>query len=611
MKTKHPESKYLPEAERNIMRQYDEILCRRIELGTPWTYNKLLERVSKLNIGKLYVDMKLEELPPKDSKSMKARLLEADTVKEGIKDNGIYIAVKIHRPEKDIVRIIDIEYNNCIDVEENKLEEFIHSSAVMITYDGKALEIYDRQKKLFSNTLRVANLTYDYRHERLRGFFSFNYVNADAEVQADDQYVQNMYSYKLIILKKLTHSRSGEIFYKVYVTNAMDLTDKGVFLSIKQQTLFTWDKMRLVDVLLPEKYEYTDPEEALDIFPEDEDDDSFEEQDDRSYTDCDIVDDSNLDEDDLPQWLRDDVDEAEHNEDKSKQPTGVLYNDGQLELVRLIGNNTSNIDSIFQNDIVNFATGNQDVFDALNASNYNYEVIQNSQNEVYRLFNETKQTLEECFRQCLWPGVIGNVRQSERMENNFVLRIYEENANRVVEQIIEQGLFDIQDFPNDLKSQLLQTMKKEAFEFCEGLYPPGIELSLVDMIQVYRVLIPYFFNRSRRYINYLRQCYSSDGLKCNITKRDNFIKAVPISVFNQVDMNSKKYPEKFIDTSRNIDYKLEGTTYKINFIAKCALTGFEQCFRGLVLGNRFQEEPDMRKQFMINKHNKEGKDQSA
>ena len=121
------------------------------------------------------------------------------------------------------------------------------------------------------------------------------------------------------------------------------------------------------------------------------------------------------------------------------------------------------------------------------------------------------------------------------------------------------------------------------------------------MLQVYRVIVPYFFNRSRRYINYLRQCYSSDGMQCNIKKRDNFMKAVPISVFNQIDMNSKKDPDKFVNTSRNIEYSLEGETYKINFLAKCALTGFEQCFKGLALGNRFQEEPDMRKQFMINK----------
>ena len=79
------------------------------------------------------------------------------------------------------------------------------------------------------------------------------------------------------------------------------------------------------------------------------------------------------------------------------------------------------------------------------------------------------------------------------------------------------------------------------------------------------------------------------------------MKAVPISIFNQIDMNSKKDPYKFVNTSCNIEYSLEGETYKINFLAKCALTGFEQCFKGLALGNRFQEEPDMRKQFMINK----------
>lgn len=607
MKTKHPESKYLPEAERNIMRQYDEILCRRIELGTPWTYNKLLERISKLNIGKLYVDMKLEELPPKDSKSMKKRLLEANTVQEGIKANEIYIAVKIHRPEKDIVRLIDIDYNHFIDIESNKLEEFIYSNDAIITHTDKALEICDKQKKVFSNTLEILNLTYDYRNKKLRGFFSFSCTNVDPDVQADDQYVQNMYSYKLVILKKLIHSRSGEIFYKVYVTNAMDLNDKGVFLSIRQQTLFTWDKMRLVEVLLPEKYEYTDQEEALDIFPDDDSD--FDEQDDSLSQDQDIIDDSQISEDDdLPSWMYDDETD---DKDKKGESEGVLYNDGQLELMKILGNNTDNIDNAFQNEIVNFATGGQNSYDTLSTSTCDYEIIQNSQNERYRLPNKTRQTLEECFNQCLWPGVIGNVRQSERMENNFVLRVYEENANRVVEQILEQGLFDTQDFPKNLKSSLLQTMKKEAFEFCEGLYPPGVELSLIDMLQVYRILVPYFFNRSRRYINYLRQCYSSDGLKCNITKRDDFIRAVPISVFNQVDMNSKKYPEKFVDTSRNIEYKLEGTTYKINFIAKCALTGFEQCFRGLALGNRFQEEPDMRKQFMINKHNKEDKGQSA
>lgn len=587
MKTKHPESLSLPEVERNTIRQYDEILCRRIELRTPWTFSKLSERTLSDNIGKLYVDMQLKDIPQKDDAKLKNDITAARLIKEYIQEQvKNCLAVKINNGDNSIYRFIDIDYNSFQDVDSSKLDEAIKNREIAIAYQDKCL-LLSSKTDLIKGKLRVLNITIDNkRNSTLHGMFEYDCDQLYDSDNEYESYVMNKYSYKAVILKKLEHSRTKETFYKLYVVNALNPSDNGVFLCVSDKTLFNWDKSRLVEILLPEKFQDIDPEDVLDI-------DDF---DDEESLDTEV---------DYGDELA--VQGDLQISDLSFE--GIGYKQGQDELYSIFGTDLSKCqldawklqtnfdDQIYSQAVVYGSfSENQDVINIPD-----YENIQNSQNEVYRLVCEAVQTLEEYFKQCLGSDILEKQASSEKLENNFVLRLYEENANKITEQVIDSGLFDISDFPKNLKSSLLIQIKKETFEFCEGLYPSGIELSLVDMLQVYRVIVPYFFNQSRRYINYLRQCYSSDGMQCNIKKRDNFIKAVPISVFNQIDMNSKKDPDKFVNTSRNIEYSLEGETYKINFLAKCALTGFEQCFKGLALGNRFQEEPDMRKQFMINK----------
>lgn len=587
MKTKHPESLSLPEAERNTIRQYDEILCRRIELRTPWTFSKLSERTLRDNIGKLYVDMQLKDIPQKDDAKLKNDITAAGLIKEYIqKQVKNCLVVKINNGDNSIYRFIDIDYNSFQDVDSSKLDEAIKNREIAIAYQDKGL-LLSSKTDLIKGKLHVLNLTIDNkRNYTLHGMFEYDCSQVEDSVNEYESYVKNKYNYKAVILKKLEHSRTGEIFYKVYVINALDPNDKGIFLCVSDKTLFNWDKSRLVDILIPEKFQDIDPEDVLDIDDFDEDEESLDIE----------------------------MDDFENDDDKISgeydyRADGIGYKQGQAELASIFKSdpseyqlNPERLQIDFDDQIYSKAVSDEILSEVQSVISLpDYESIQNSQNEVYRLKVEKVQPLEEYFKQCLGSGILEKQISSEKLENNFVLRLYEENANKITEQIIDSGLFDISDFPKNLKSSLLIQIKKETFEFCEGLYPPGIELSLVDMLQVYRVIVPYFFNRSRRYINYLRQCYSSDGMQCNIKKRDNFMKAVPISVFNQIDMNSKKDPDKFVNTSCNIEYSLEGETYKINFLAKCALTGFEQCFKGLALGNRFQEEPDMRKQFMINK----------
>lgn len=587
MKTKHPESLSLPEAERNTIRQYDEILCRRIELRTPWTFSKLSERTLRNNIGKLYVDMQLKDIPQKDDAKLKNDITAAGLIKEHIQEQvKNCLAVKINNGDNSIYRFIDIDYNSFQDVDSSKLEEAIKNREIAIVYSDRGL-LLSSKTDLIKGEIHVLNITIDNkRNSTLHGMFVYDCSQVEDDVGEYDSYVMNKYSYKAVILKKLEHSRTGEIFYKIYVINALDPNDKGIFLCVSDKTLFNWDKSRLVDILLPEKFQDIDPEDVLDIDTFDEDEESLDIE----------------------------IDDFENDDDKISdkydyRADGIGYKQGQAELASIFKSdpseyqlNPEKLQIDFDDQIYNKAVSDEILSGVQNAIRLpDYESAQNSQNEVYRLKVEKVQPLEEYFRQCLGSDILEKQASSEKLENNFVLRLYEENANKITDQVIDSGLFDISDFPKNLKSSLLIQIKKETFEFCEGLYPPGIELSLVDMLQVYRVIVPYFFNRSRRYINYLRQCYSSDGMQCNIKKRDNFMKAVPISVFNQIDMNSKKDPDKFVNISCNIEYSLEGETYKINFLAKCALTGFEQCFKGLALGNRFQEEPDMRKQFMINK----------
>lgn len=592
MKTKHPESLSLPEAERNTIRQYDEILCRRIELRTPWTFSKLSERTLRDNIGKLYVDMQLKNIPQKDDAKLKNDITAAGLIKEYIQGQvKNCLAVKINNGDNSIYRFIDIDYNSFQDVNCSKLDEAIRNREISIVYSDKGL-LLSSKTDLIKGKLHVLNLTIDNkRNHTLHGMFEYDCSQVEDSDNEYESYVKNKYNYKAVILKKLEHSRTGEIFYKIYVINALDPNDKGIFLCVSDKTLFNWDKSRLVEILLPEKFQDIDPEDVLDIDVYDDEESLDIEMDDFENDDDKIRDDE----------LSDDI--------GGYRADGIGYKQGQAELASIFKSdpseyqlNPEKLQIDFDDQIYSKAVSNEILSEVQSVISLpDYESVQNSQNEVYRLKVEKVQPLEEYFRQCLGSGILEKQASSEKLENNFVLRLYEENANKITEQIIDSGLFDISDFPKNLKSSLLIQIKKETFEFCEGLYPPGIELSLVDMLQVYRVIVPYFFNRSRRYINYLRQCYSSDGMQCNIKKRDNFMKAVPISVFNQIDMNSKKDPDKFVNTSRNIEYSLEGETYKINFLAKCALTGFEQCFKGLALGNRFQEEPDMRKQFMINK----------
>ena len=604
MKTKHPESLSLPEAERNTIRQYDEILCRRIELRTPWTFSKLSERTLRNNIGKLYVDMQLKDIPQRDDAKLKNDITAAGLIKEHIQEQvKNCLAVKINNGDNSIYRFIDIDYNSFQDVDSSKLEEAIKNREIAIVYSDRGL-LLSSKTDLIKGEIHVLNITIDNkRNHTLHGMFEYDCEQLYDSDNEYESYVMNKYSYKAVILKRLEHSRTKETFYKLYVVNALNPSDNGIFLCVSDKTLFNWDKSRLVDILLPEKFQDIDPEDVLDIDTFDEDEESLDiEMDDFENNDGRIV--SNY-------TVLDDIsdDMNGYTADYGYKAAGVGYKQGQAELASIIGENPSEyqlnpekLQIDFDDQIYNKAVSDEILSEVQSAIRLpDYESAQNSQNEVYRLKVEKVQPLEEYFRQCLGSDILEKQTSSEKLENNFVLRLYEENANKITEQVIDSGLFDISDFPKNLKSSLLIQIKKETFEFCEGLYPPGIELSLVDMLQVYRVIVPYFFNRSRRYINYLRQCYSSDGMQCNIKKRDNFMKAVPISVFNQIDMNSKKDPYKFVNTSCNIEYSLEGETYKINFLAKCALTGFEQCFKGLALGNRFQEEPDMRKQFMINK----------
>lgn len=586
MKTKHPESLSLPEAERNTIRQYDEILCRRIELRTPWTFSKLSERTLRNNIGKLYVNMQLKDIPQKDDAKLKNDITAAGLIKEHIQEQvKNCLAVKINNGDNSIYRFIDIDYNSFQDVDSSKLDEAIRNREIEIVYSDKGLLISSKTD-LIKGKIHVLNITIDNkRNHTLHGMFVYDCSQVEDSVNEYESYVKNKYNYKAVILKKLEHSRTGEIFYKLYVINALDPNDKGIFLCVSDKTLFNWDKSRLVEILLPEKFQDIDPENVLDI----------EDFDDEESLDIEVDDFEN--------------DDDRISDEYDYKTNGIGYKQGQAELASIFRSdpseyqlNPEKLQMDFDDQIYNKAVSDEILSEVQSVISLpDYGSVQNSQNEVYRLKVEKVQPLEEYFRQCLGSDVLEKQASSEKLENNFVLRLYEENANKITEQVIDSGLFDISDFPKNLKSSLLIQIKKETFEFCEGLYPPGIELSLVDMLQVYRVIVPYFFNRSRRYINYLRQCYSSDGMQCNIKKRDNFMKAVPISVFNQIDMNSKKDPDKFVNTSCNIEYSLEGETYKINFLAKCALTGFEQCFKGLALGNRFQEEPDMRKQFMINK----------
>ena len=597
MKTKHPESLSLPEAERNTIRQYDEILCRRIELRTPWTFSKLSERTLRDNIGKLYVDMQLKDIPQKDDAKLKNDITAAGLIKEHIQEQvKNCLAVKINNGDNSIYRFIDIDYNSFQDVDSSKLEEAIKNREIAIVYSDRGL-LLSSKTDLIKGELHVLNITIDNkRNSTLHGMFVYDCGQAEDSVNEYESYVMNKYSYKAVILKKLEHSRTREIFYKIYVINALDPNDKGIFLCVSDKTLFNWDKSRLVDILLPEKFQDIDPEDVLDIDTFDEDEESLDIEMDDIENDADKISDDELS-----------GDLGGYTDEYGAE--GIGYKQGQAELASIFKSdpseyqlNPEKLQIDFDDQIYSKAVSNEILSEVQSVIRLpDYESVQNSQNEVYRLKVEKVQPLEEYFKQCLGSDVLEKQASSEKLENNFVLRLYEENANKVTEQVIDSGLFDISDFPKNLKSSLLIQIKKETFEFCEGLYPPGIELSLVDMLQVYRVIVPYFFNRSRRYINYLRQCYSSDGMQCNIKKRDNFMRAVPISVFNQIDMNSKKDPDKFVNTSCNIEYSLEGETYKINFLAKCALTGFEQCFKGLALGNRFQEEPDMRKQFMINK----------
>lgn len=489
------------------------------------------------NIGKLYTEM---SVPKEFNKATDSKTIEQIEIEKASSEQR-YIAIKNTCTEISLIgidnehRITLIKQSIINDIQSNKAE--IHTDESGYTHL--------KYKENSTWAIQIQNLVYDSNNKQFIGGYK--------------ETISSKYKYDIYILKALDHSRTKERFYKIFADDTLNQHQSQIAI-VQEQTLFNWERLRVARVLQP-----------ISILEQLE---KLQEQ----------------------HQNQDSLDELEIEELEDVQlelETGVQYQQGIEELKEILKvDSLSDIKNVKIEEI-NLET---DTTQEDSITDY-YRMLQRK----YNITLETKQTIEEFLCHQLLSGGFNknDLLGGKALNNQIMLRIVEENANKIAEQILDSGLYELQDFPNGLRAKSIQPIKTKAMEFCSGLYPNNIEVSLVDMLQIYRILIPQIFQQSKRYKNYINSCYHKQGLQCNFKKRDTFLKLVKINPFIQLDMAQKKEPQSFTDSKRVKKYQLEGKEYRLQIIALKAVSGFEAQFRSLQLGNKFQEDEQFRQMKVI------------
>lgn len=210
---------------------------------------------------------------------------------------------------------------------------------------------------------------------------------------------------------------------------------------------------------------------------------------------------------------------------------------------------------------------------------------------------ETIQSIEEYFKTMQYSYEFNDATEytGQQAEQDLEMFIVKQNVDKFAKSIIDSGLLDIQDFPDGFKQKESEILEYSLYQFCYQLYPAGIEVSLVDMLQLFRVIVQNIFRECNRYKRFIKSCYNEEMTECNFKKRDGFQKAVRHNVSNQLDLEQKRFPEKFIDPEKKYKYSFEGNDYQLSDIGMRAVKGFETQFKLMLLGNICAEQEENRR----------------
>lgn len=552
-----------------------------IRLNKPGTLTRLKHRIDNSNIGKLFIEMGNVPEAQQNTDTKISTAYVHDELKHG--ENEVCIAVE---NTDEYIRVINIDDSQQNLFNKRELAQNIQNGGTSVSVSkDSGIKIQTSY-----STTKIINLWYS---EYIKDFVGGYYSDVDRR-------------YKAFILKCLRHSRTEEIFYKVYIEDRDDI-NLNTTVIISAETLFMWERLRIVAVQNPLDARDNELNGKIDNLiisgllsrwtDQKSPDSEYEIQ-----LDIDTV-----GKDQLQSW---DFVESD-SDNKSKDTFGISYDDGNIAMQEILANSNEEyiLDDVFNFGVLNQVKENdsndsdmmhEDTMEQLESEKICKKAVPDYAQIMQQCFEfrtSNIQPLEEYFTENyirLRSMAVQDDNKSDKLYNDIILRVVEANANKVTDQVMGQGLFNIQDFKIDTRARELQKTKQKAMQFCQELYPKGVEVSLVDMLSVFKVIVPNLFLAQKRYTQFIRQCYQKDGMQLNRNKRDAIKDLVIRNVFNSIDLEQKKNPKLFINRALSYSYRIEGKTYMLQDLGIKALNGFDAQFNRMALGNRFQEQEDMR-----------------
>ena len=519
------------------------------------------------NTGKLFVDMQISSQISQCDIDKTHKYIDSEFEKSEL----IVLAIK---NSKDQLRLVQIDHMNLvIEVQKNNLMHDIQSGLVEWWHDQKSGTHFKYKQKSVENQLsqpvHIVNIYYNAEENSLIG------------VQEHDSDIGTRT--RAYILKAIIHQRTGERFYQVYIENPSD-TNQSCNIIVSGETLQDWDRLRIVQVMYP-----------MSIIDISKTDNNGELLGDISQVDKES---GHLDTNALDNSLG-------GAQDTQLEDIGIGYNEGKKQLLELLGYQDEDqmlkalakADGTYQLESVgNLGVSTEKQEKERDTVSDNEDTYAEQLSRLYYFKTEIKQPIEEYLQsnlehlgtlQDIHKGIIGG----SQLNNSVYLRVVETNANKIQNAILDQGLLEASGIQDNLKLSYVQIIKQKAMQACSGLYPSSIELSLVDMLQVFKYILPIILSESLKYRNYIKSCYQQNGLKCNFKKRDRYIELARINPYIQLDLAQKKQPIEFVNLSKSYKYK----EIDVQFLALKALNGLDACENGIRLGNRYAEDEEFRK----------------
>ena len=527
-------------------RQFDEILLKMINENDPRQQGIALQRLK--NIGKLFVDMNItierpEIVKQQVDKEFKQKELELLAIEN----------------DSNTLRLIQIDHAG-LEVELNldRLLDSLRAKDILWEHDQiqgthfKPLKI--NKSSEVTQPIYIPNIQYIPEEHKLNGVQSLGNCQEQQRTKA-------------YILKALIHQITGERFYQVYTEKPNEPT-QGCNIIISGETLQDWDRLRLIDIVYPTN----------------------------------IIDTDNTIIGDIQCVNNLSIEQQEDTQNVTNSEEYTSYKDGKKQLLELLGYNDetqmlkalADADKTEQLVLINNTTS----YNKETQEQYNEDTYTEQLQKLYNFRVDTRQPIEEYIYsnihhigQLSHKGTIGR----SQLNNPINLRIVETNANKVQNQIIDSGLLEVCDITKGKKLNYIKLIKSKAIQNCQSLYPSQIELSIVDMLQIFRQILPTILQESSNYKQYIRSCYDDHRTKCNFKKRDRYIQLAKINPYIQLDLAQKKQPKDFINHNKKFQYNGKN----VQLIALKILNGLDACESSIRLGNIYQEEKEFRKMKVV------------